>query len=225
MILITCMPKTRVLSIDSTDFLNSDSKSELFFKDREAGVINIGGTGCVELNSKKYTIMYKDALYVPKGTDKISFSSVDPANPAKFYIISTPAEEEYPSKFIKASEANHEHDGDSAHGTEVALNQYFHPKVVQTSHLIMGTTELLPGSFWNGTPSLGHINDKRVEIYLYFELPKSEHVYQMLGDKDSLKAASLNNEEAIYCPYWSIHSAVGTSRFSLVWAIDKGFGL
>ena len=43
---------------------------------------------------------FKEGLYVGCGKKEVTFRSVDPANPAKFYINSTPAYKEYATQLI-----------------------------------------------------------------------------------------------------------------------------
>ena len=75
-------------------------KSKFFLERRELGVINIGGEGIVTVDGKEYTLKFKDALYVGRGKQKVTFKSKDSSNPAKFYINSATAHKEYKTQLI-----------------------------------------------------------------------------------------------------------------------------
>ena len=84
------MPVHKVLVLETFD----DLKAEHFLDRRELGVINVGGDGVVTVDGKEYAMKFKEGLYVGCGKKEVTFRSVDPANPAKFYINSTPAYKE-----------------------------------------------------------------------------------------------------------------------------------
>jgi len=75
--------------------------TERFLDRRELGVINIGASGRVILNGKATELSRGDGLYVGMGTAEVAFESADPANPAKFYIVSSPAHQAYPTVKIE----------------------------------------------------------------------------------------------------------------------------
>src|SRR5690606_34179800 len=80
-------------------------KADYFLERREMGIINVGGRGTVIADGTAYEIGYKEALYLGKGTKEVSFESASTAEPAKFYINSAPAHQQYPSKRITLAEA------------------------------------------------------------------------------------------------------------------------
>ena len=90
------MPVDKVLVLETFDEL----KAEHFLDRRELGVINVGGPGVVTVDGKEYPMIFKEGLYVGCGKKEVTFKSVDPANPAKFYINSTPAYKEYVTQLI-----------------------------------------------------------------------------------------------------------------------------
>ena len=94
------MPVTKALDLDS--FL--ELKSDNFLDRRELGVINVGGTGVVTVDGEDYELAFKEALYVGCGKKKVTFKSLDPKNPAKFYLNSAPAYKEYVTQRITSDQ-------------------------------------------------------------------------------------------------------------------------
>ena len=64
--------------------------SDTFLQRREMGVINIGGKGKIAVDGVEYDLKQYDGLYVGMGAKTLSFTSDDPADPAKFYINTCP---------------------------------------------------------------------------------------------------------------------------------------
>ena len=54
----------------------------------------------VTVDGKEYTLNFKDALYVGRGKQKVTFKSKDASKPAKFYINSATAHKEYKTQLI-----------------------------------------------------------------------------------------------------------------------------
>ena len=93
----SAVPVDKELKLTAGDEL----RAEYFLQRREMGVINIGGAGVITIDGKKYTVEYKQGMYIGMGARDISFASVDSAKPAKFYINSAPAHKTYPTVLIK----------------------------------------------------------------------------------------------------------------------------
>ena len=191
--------------------------ADYFLERREMGVINIGGAGKVTLDGKEYKLGHKDGLYIGMGTKDITFSSDDGSDPAKFYINSCPAHKAYPTVYITKEIANHVPQGDEAHLNKRVINQYVHPAVCQSCQLVMGMTELDKTSCWNTMPC--HTHERRMEVYLYFELAEEDFVVHMMGEKEETRHIIMRNEQAVISPSWSIHSGVGTSNYTFIWGM------
>ena len=91
------MPVKDVLSLDAIDCL----KAQFFCERREVGIINIGGTGIINVDGKEIVLDTKEALYVGKGTLSITLKSNSANHPAMFYINSATAHHSYPTKKIE----------------------------------------------------------------------------------------------------------------------------
>lgn len=192
-------------------------KEPFFLSRRELGIINVGGEGQVEVDRVVYDVKYKEALYVGKGAKEIYFISKEANNPAKFYLNSTPAHKEYPTKLVTKEIANKIELGSLETANHRTINQMLLHTVVQTCQLQMGLTELRPGSVWNTMPS--HTHDRRMEVYFYFEIPEGQAVSHFMGPVQETRHIWMHNEQAVISPPWSIHSGAGTSNYCFIWGM------
>ncbi len=206
-------PADMPLTLTASDELRAD----YFLQRRELGIINIGGKGTVTLDGEVYTLGNKDGLYVGMGTKEVIFASEDASAPAKFYFNSAPAHKTYPTVFIDINKANKRHIGSAADGNKRTINQYIHPDVLDTCQLSMGLTQLEEGSMWNTMPC--HTHERRMEVYLYFELPEDAVVFHLMGQPDETRHIVMKNEQAVISPSWSIHSGVGTHAYTFIWGM------
>ena len=180
-------------------------------------VMECGGDGIIVLDGVEYPVNYKDGIYVGMGTKELIFKSVDKENPAKFYINSCPAHRTCPTVHIPMDKARYNHLGGQATVNERILRQYIHPAVCESCQLSMGMTALLPGNVWNTMPS--HTHERRMEVYTYFEVPEDQVVFHMMGEPQETRHVVMKNFDAIISPSWSIHSGVGTSNYTFIWAM------
>ncbi len=191
--------------------------SEYFLERREMGVINIGGEGEVVLDGEVYHIGSRGGLYIGMGTRTVEFRSLSAQNPAKFYINSCPAHKKYKTVIIGQKDANAVPMGEVINVNKRVIYQYVHPEVCESCQLVMGMTVLDPGSVWNTMPC--HTHERRMEVYLYFDLTGDNIVFHMMGTKDETRHIVMRNEQAVLSPSWSLHSGVGTSNYTFIWGM------
>ena len=190
---------------------------EYFLERRELGLINLGGEGTVTLDDEKYTLQRRDGLYVGCGKKNVEFQSADAKNPAKYYIVSAPATTAYPTVKIDISKANKVPCGDAVTANKRTIYQYINPSVCKSCQLAMGLTALEPGSVWNTMPT--HTHQRRMEVYLYFDIEDSEQVFHLMGEPNETRHIVVGNEQAVISPSWSIHSGVGTKNYTFIWGM------
>ncbi len=207
------MPVNASIALPNPDNL----KAKYFLERRELGIINVGGKGAVEADGEKYELDFKEALYIGKETQNVSFTSLDKANPAKFYINSAPAHHKFPSKKITKNEAEIVTLGSLENSNHRTINKLIVNSVVQTCQLQMGMTELKTGSVWNTMPA--HTHDRRMEVYFYFEIPEGQSVSHFMGEPQESRHIWMQNEQAVISPNWSIHAGAGTSNYTFIWGM------
>ncbi|GAB2694109.1 5-dehydro-4-deoxy-D-glucuronate isomerase [Paenibacillus thermoaerophilus] len=201
-------------------FLPTDKKVigvDYFLERREIGVLNIGPKGIVTVDGTDYELDTKECLYIGKGNKEVWFKSADPANPARFYLLSTTAHASYPTVKVTADQAEPTHLGSIENSNERTIYKYIHAKGAQSCQLVMGLTELKPGNMWNTMPS--HVHNRRSEVYLYFNVKDDAVVFHMMGEPTETRHIVVRNEQAVISPTWSIHSGVGTSNYSFIWGM------
>lgn len=217
MVTLGCMPVNETVSIDKGIDVWSNFGTKYFLERREIGIFNIGGKGEIVADNETFTLDYKDCLYITKGTKNVTFRSFDKSSPAKFYMVSAPAHISYRTKFISIKDAAKKPLGDNKTSNKRVINQFIHPDVLQTAQLSMGMTVLDEGNVWNTMPA--HTHERRMEIYMYFEVPKDNVIFHLMGEPNETRHIVMHNEEAVISPSWSIHSAAGTSNYTFIWAM------
>ena len=204
----------------------NELRADYFLQRREMGVINIGGDGKIIIDGKEYAVGYKEAMYIGMGAQ----------DPARFYLNSVPAHKTYPTVLIKpegtpedgvviVKEENRVELGSLEEANHRVICKYILPGQVESCQLVMGMTKLLPGSVWNTMPC--HTHDRRMEVYLYFEMPKDAIVMHYMGEPQETRHIVMRNEEAVISPSWSIHAGCGSQAYTFIWGMageNQAFG-
>ncbi len=203
-------------------------RAEYFLQRREMGVINIGGKGIITIDGTDYPVDFKEGMYIGMGSRDITFKSADVSNPAKFYINSAPAHKAYPTVLIKpegqpsdgvviVKDENKVELGSLEQSNHRVICKYILPGQVESCQLVMGMTQLKPGSVWNTMPC--HTHDRRMEVYLYFEMPEDALVMHYMGEGNETRHIVMRNEQAVISPSWSIHAGSGTQAYTFIWGM------
>lgn len=217
MVTMGCMPVNEVVPIDKDMDVWGNFGTKYVLERREIGIFNLGGSGVIVADGVEYKLGYKDCLYITQGTKEVTFASDCAENPARFYMVSAPAHCAYETKLITIAEAAKRPLGAQETCNKRTINQFIHPSVLKTCQLSMGMTALEPGSNWNTMPS--HTHERRMEIYTYFEVPENQVVFHMMGQPTETRHLVMKNFDAVISPSWSIHSGVGTSNYTFIWAM------
>lgn len=217
MVTLGCMPVKETVSIDKGIDVWANFGTRYFLERREVGMFNIGGDGSVTVDGTVYQLGYKDCLYITMGAKEVLFASKDSARPAKFYMVSAPAHCSYETRLLKLADAAKKPLGDAATSNKRVINQFIHPDVLKTCQLSMGMTVLESGSVWNTMPA--HTHERRMEVYMYFEVPEDQAVFHMMGQGQETRHIVMQNEQAVISPSWSIHAGAGTASYTFIWAM------
>ena len=197
--------------------LGRHTGTDFFLQRRELGLINIGGAARVTVDGAVFDIGAREALYIGRGAKDITFESVDSRQPAKLYFNCAPAHTAYPHKKVTLAEASPETLGSPETSNRRTIYKFLVPDVLPTCQLLMGMTQLEPGSLWNTMPC--HMHDRRMEVYFYFDMTENAAVFHMMGEPTQTRHLVVRNEQAVISPSWSIHSGVGTQAYTFIWGM------
>jgi len=220
----SAMPVNKKLVLTAGEEL----RAEYFLQRREMGVINIGGNGKITIDGKVYPVAHREGMYIGMGSKDIVFESDDSNCPSKFYINSAPAHRTCPTVLIKPNgtaeegvvivkDENKVELGSAESSNHRTICKYILPGQVETCQLEMGMTHLEPGSVWNSMPC--HTHDRRMEVYLYFEVPEDAFVTHFMGEAEETRHIFMHNEEAVISPSWSIHCGCGSTNYTFIWGM------
>jgi 4-deoxy-L-threo-5-hexosulose-uronate ketol-isomerase len=184
---------------------------------REMGIANLGGFGRIDVDGRSFDLANRDVLYIGRGAERVTLSSADPASPARFYLNCVPAQADFPHRLIRKCEAKALDLGEERRANRRTLRMYIHPQVAPSSLLLMGITDLAPGSVWNTMPP--HLHERRMEAYLYFDLDAEDRVIHLMGRPEATRHLVVADGDAVLSPAWSVHMGAGTGPYAFVWGM------
>lgn len=209
----SAVPATRALTLESAPEL----RAETFCERRELGILNIGGPGTVTVDGAEHSLAKRDGLYAGRGSRAITFASDSAAMPARYYLLSFPAHATHPTVAVPQSAADTVRLGSQEACNRRTLYKLIHPGGARSCQLVMGFTVLEPGSVWNTMPP--HTHARRMEVYLYFDLPPDARVFHFMGRPEEIRPLVMADGQAVISPSWSIHCGVGTGAYAFCWGM------
>jgi 4-deoxy-L-threo-5-hexosulose-uronate ketol-isomerase len=192
-------------------------KADYFLERRELGIINIGGAGTVTADGEVFHLNKLDCVYIGKGIKEISFSSLQPGEPAVYYLLSAPAHKEYPNAKYTKEQAAPVELGAAETSNKRTVYKYIHLDGIRSCQLVMGLTVLDPGSVWNSIPP--HTHTRRMEVYFYFDVAEQHRIFHFMGEPQQTRHIAMANHEAVVSPPWSTHFGCGTSNYGFIWGM------
>ncbi len=207
LILGSAVPANGPLTLDNVP----ETGTATFLERREMAALNLGETGTIVVGSESYAVGKGEVLYIGMGAGPVTLKN------GRFYLLSAPAHRTCPTKLITLADARRVEMGAKETANERVIIQLLHPEVCESCQLLMGYTQFAEGSVWNTMPA--HTHDRRMEAYLYFDVPKDQRVFHFMGKPEETRHIVMANEEAVISPPWSIHSGAGTSSYTFCWAM------
>jgi len=188
-------------------------RTETFFANREAGIVNIGETGTITVDGETYELGNGSALYIGRGAGEVVLTGQD----AAFYLFSAPAHTAHPTTLVTPEQANTLELGDITTSNRRTIRQLIHAGGVQSCQVVMGFTTLHEGSMWTTMPA--HTHDRRTEVYLYYGLSADARVVHIMGEPTESRHLMVADRQAVISPSWSLHTGVGTAAYTFIWAM------
>ncbi len=210
----SAVPLIEQLTLEAS---RKEMAADYFNERRELGVINIGKRGTVTVDGNINSMDYHDALYIGKGAREVQFTSDDSDDPAVFYLLSYPAHKAYPTKHLKFSAGETNHLGTTEQANERTITKMIAPGLIDSCQLVMGVTELKPGSVWNTMGA--HTHPRRTEIYMYYNLGDKDRMFHFFGKPYETRHLVMKNRQAVISPSWSMHSGSATKNYTFIWGM------
>ena len=187
-----------------------------FLEQRELGAINLGGAGSVHVDGDTFKVGRLDCVYAPAGSGSVAFESADPADPARFFLLSCPAHLPHPAAMMRSADAAQTALGAVGTANRRRIFKFIHQQGIQSCQLVMGFTALDEGSAWNSFPP--HTHNRRSEVYLYFGLG-DRILAHFMGEPSATRHLFVQDGQAVLSPSWSIHCGCGFGSYSFIWGM------
>ncbi|MGA7159249.1 MAG: 5-dehydro-4-deoxy-D-glucuronate isomerase [Acidobacteriaceae bacterium] len=192
-------------------------RADYFLERRELGVLNVGGAGTVTVDGTSFAMGKLDCLYVGRGSQSVTFTSENPAEPAAFYLLSYPAHTTYPTKLVRFADLKPVHLGSEETCNKRSIYKAIFLDGIRSCQLVMGFTLLAKGSNWNTIPP--HTHMRRSEVYFYFDVDSDQRVLHLMGPADETRHLIMQDREVVISPGWSIHAGAGTKSYGFCWGM------
>lgn len=142
------------------------------------------GKGSITLDGVKYDFDYKDGIYIAWALRRLYLRALTLQILLSSILTVHRQHKTYPTKFINPERdilsENKKELGCLENANHRTIRKYILPGQVESCQLEMGMTALEPGSVWNTMPC--HTHDRRMEVYLYFEVPENDVVFHYMGE-------------------------------------------
>ncbi len=89
-------------------------------------------------------------------------------------------------------------------------------QVLPTCQLIMGMTELPPGSVWNTMPA--HVHSRRMEAYFDFEIPEDHAICHFMGEVRETRHVWMKGDQAVLSRM-VYRFAAATHNYTFIWGM------
>jgi 4-deoxy-L-threo-5-hexosulose-uronate ketol-isomerase len=198
-----------------------DEGATLHYKVNIIGIYKTEGTIWMKQKKSKFI----DEKYIAWNDDVTYYRYERKKNRVTIYNAHSDDRDKYATKFkfvpenytYSIKDENKKELGSMEEANHRVICKYILPGQVESCQLEMGMTHLEPGSVWNSMPC--HTHDRRMEVYMYFEVPDDGFVMHYMGEPQETRHIVMHNEDAVISPSWSIHCGCGSKNYTFIWGM------